>query len=110
MANDFIVSASIDGTSRLWSPSSGQCLRVFSDAYLCPVLSCRFQPLNNNMIVVFFLKVLDYLSFTNIFLFARDDGLTDDYQKPVFHRLLVFFFVARNFYMKRPQQDFTFFK
>ncbi|XP_046864031.1 WD repeat-containing protein 13-like isoform X2 [Xenia sp. Carnegie-2017] len=51
VANDFIVSASIDGTSRLWSPSSGQCLRVFSDAYLCPVLSCRFQPLNNNMIV-----------------------------------------------------------
>lgn len=54
VANDFIVSASLDGTSRLWNPTSGQCLRVFNDNWLCPVLSCRFQPLNNNMIVVSF--------------------------------------------------------
>ena len=58
LSNDFIVSASIDGSSRLWNPSSGQCLRIFKDNFLCPVLSCRFQPLNNNMIVVSFLKKL----------------------------------------------------
>ncbi|CAB3998635.1 WD repeat-containing 13-like, partial [Paramuricea clavata] len=51
VANDFIVSASLDGSSRLWNPTSGQCLRVFDDNWLCAVLSCRFQPLNNNMIV-----------------------------------------------------------
>ena len=76
LSNDFIVSASVDGSSRLWNPTSGQCLRIFKDNFLCPVLSCRFQPLNNNMIVVslqtylhFFLEDPQF-SFVNISIFS----------------------------------------
>lgn len=51
LSNDFIVSASKDGTARVWNPVSGQTVRVLPDTYGTPVLSCHFMPLNNNMIV-----------------------------------------------------------
>jgi len=51
LSNDFIVSASLDGTARVWNTSSGQNIRVLPDTYGTPVLSCHFMPLNNNMIV-----------------------------------------------------------
>ena len=54
LSNDFIVSASLDGTARVWNTSSGQNVRVLPDTYGSPVLSCHFMPLNNNMIVVSF--------------------------------------------------------
>ena len=54
LSNDFIVSASLDGTARVWNTSSGQNIRVLPDTYGTPVLSCHFMPLNNNMIVVSF--------------------------------------------------------
>eukprot|EP00112_Aurelia_sp_Birch-Aquarium-sp1_P007521 Seg1820.2 transcript_id=Seg1820.2/GoldUCD/mRNA.D3Y31 product="WD repeat-containing protein 13" protein_id=Seg1820.2/GoldUCD/D3Y31 len=51
LSNDFIVSASIDGTARVWNSSSGQNARVLPDTYGTPVLSCHFMPLNNNMVI-----------------------------------------------------------
>ncbi|XP_065065547.1 WD repeat-containing protein 13-like [Rhopilema esculentum] len=51
LSNDFIVSASLDGTARVWDSSSGQNVRVLPDTYDAAVLSCRFVPLNNNIIV-----------------------------------------------------------
>ena len=51
-ANDFIASASSDGTCRLWNSRSGACLRVFADAAGARTLCCRFPPNNNNLIVV----------------------------------------------------------
>ena len=51
-ANDFIASASSDGTCRLWNSRSGVCLRVFTDAAGARTLCCRFPPNNNNLIVV----------------------------------------------------------
>lgn len=51
LSNDFIVSASLDGTARVWDTSSGQTVRVLPDTYDAAVLSCHFMPLNNNMII-----------------------------------------------------------
>ena len=52
VANDFIVSASSDGSCRLWDPSSGACLREIHDASGARTLCCRFHPDNNNFLVV----------------------------------------------------------
>lgn len=54
ITNDFILSASLDCTARVWDPASGQCLRVVNDNHTCGVTACRFQPVNNNMLVVSF--------------------------------------------------------
>lgn len=52
VANDFIVSASSDGSCRLWDPSSGACLREIHDASGARTLCCRFHPDNNNFLVI----------------------------------------------------------
>ncbi|XP_027054020.1 WD repeat-containing protein 13-like, partial [Pocillopora damicornis] len=51
ITNDFILSASLDGTARVWNPASGQCLRVVNDSHSCGLTACRFQPVNNNMLL-----------------------------------------------------------
>lgn len=50
-ANDFIVSASSDGTCRLWESATGRCVREIAESS-SKVLCCRFHPQNNNLIVV----------------------------------------------------------
>lgn len=57
ITNDFILSASLDCTARVWDPASGQCLRVVNDNHTCGVSACRFQPVNNNMLVVSFQNI-----------------------------------------------------
>ncbi|KAJ7370709.1 WD repeat-containing protein 13, partial [Desmophyllum pertusum] len=54
MNNDKIASASLDRTTRVWNPESGKCLRVLDDSQSCGVMACRFQPLNNNLLLVSF--------------------------------------------------------
>ncbi|ESO10695.1 hypothetical protein HELRODRAFT_72444, partial [Helobdella robusta] len=49
LSNDTILSCSADATSRLWQVSSGQCLRVIPNPNGSEVLSCLFQPANNNL-------------------------------------------------------------
>ncbi|XP_071507787.1 WD repeat-containing protein 13-like [Diadema antillarum] len=51
LSNDLILSCSLDGTARLWVVSSGSCARTVTDPQQSPLLSCCFQPLNNNMVV-----------------------------------------------------------
>eukprot|EP00794_Sanderia_malayensis_P008926 gene8926-9878_t len=51
LSNDFIASASQDGTARVWNSTSGQTIRILPDTYGSAVLSCHFVPMNNNMIV-----------------------------------------------------------
>ena len=48
--NDLIVTASLDGTSRVWQVAKGKCMRVLKDTSAAQVLCCCFQPLNENMI------------------------------------------------------------
>jgi WD40 repeat protein len=57
LSNDSLLSTSMDGTVRLWSVASSQCLRVIVDPMHCDVLCCAFQPLNNNLFVV---RTLNY--------------------------------------------------
>lgn len=52
--NDIIASSSLDRTTRVWNPESGACLRVLSDNQSCGVMACRFQPLDDNMLLVSF--------------------------------------------------------
>ena len=52
VGNDFLVSASSDGTTCLWDPVSGTCLRQLSEGGVERVLCCRFHPNNNNLVVV----------------------------------------------------------
>ncbi|XP_014817306.1 PREDICTED: WD repeat-containing protein 13, partial [Calidris pugnax] len=52
LANDLLVSASLDGTLRLWDPGDGRCIRRVPDPDGSPLLCCAFQPLNNNLTVV----------------------------------------------------------
>ncbi len=54
LSNDHILSSSMDGTSRLWEVASGKCIRVVQDPTNAEVLTCCFQPLNNNLFVVSF--------------------------------------------------------
>ncbi|KAI0220358.1 WD repeat-containing protein 13 [Lamellibrachia satsuma] len=51
-SNDIILSASLDGSSRLWNVAGGTCVRTVVDPCQgAEVLSCLFQPLNNNWFV-----------------------------------------------------------
>ncbi|KAL9956593.1 hypothetical protein ACROYT_G038089 [Oculina patagonica] len=51
MNNDMIASSSLDRTTRVWNPESGFCLRVLNDNQSSGVMACRFQPLDNNMLL-----------------------------------------------------------
>ena len=52
-SNDILLSASLDGSSRLWNVAEGSCVRTVVDPTQgAQVLSCLFQPLNNNWFVV----------------------------------------------------------
>lgn len=53
-SNDLVVTCSLDHTIRLWDSHSGKCLRVVLDQTGAQVLSCIFQPANNNMVMVSF--------------------------------------------------------
>ncbi|XP_032063146.1 WD repeat-containing protein 13 isoform X2 [Aythya fuligula] len=52
LANDVLVSASLDATLRLWAPADGRCIRRVADPDGAALLCCAFQPLNNNLTVV----------------------------------------------------------
>ncbi|XP_033927707.1 WD repeat-containing protein 13 [Melopsittacus undulatus] len=52
LSNDVLVSASLDGTLRLWAPVDGRCIRRVPDPDGAALLCCAFQPLNNNLTVV----------------------------------------------------------
>ena len=52
ISNDVLLSASLDGTVRLWDVAGGKCIRTVPDPMGAPVHSCAFQPLNNNVFVV----------------------------------------------------------
>lgn len=47
--NSSLLSASVDGTARLWSCDVGTCIRTVSSSY--PLTAVRFQPMNNNVCV-----------------------------------------------------------
>ncbi|XP_076454343.1 WD repeat-containing protein 13-like [Babylonia areolata] len=51
LSNDVILSVSLDGTARLWDVAAGTCMRVIEDGGGAELLTCLFQPLNNNMFV-----------------------------------------------------------
>jgi WD repeat-containing protein 13 len=48
--NDSIVTASLDGTCRMWQISNGKCIRILKDNYGAQVLCCCFHTINENMI------------------------------------------------------------
>jgi len=52
VANDYLVSASSDGTCRLWEATSGLCLRAISDTSGAQNLSCCFHPAYSNFVAV----------------------------------------------------------
>nr|CAD7442021.1 unnamed protein product [Timema bartmani] len=53
VSNDLMVSCSLDGTICLWDVASRRCLRVVRDQVVgAELLSCVFQPANNNMVIV----------------------------------------------------------
>ncbi|XP_065587696.1 LOW QUALITY PROTEIN: WD repeat-containing protein 13 [Cyrtonyx montezumae] len=52
LSNDVLVSASLDGTLRLWAPPTARCIRRVPDPDGAALLCCAFQPLNNNLTVV----------------------------------------------------------
>lgn len=60
ITNDLIVTASLDGTARVWQVTKGNCMRVLKDTCGAQVLSCCFQPLNENMIFVIFIYPIIY--------------------------------------------------
>ncbi|XP_068084432.1 WD repeat-containing protein 13 [Anabrus simplex] len=51
VSNDLMVSCSLDGTICLWNIASSKCLRVVRDPIGAELLSCLFQPANNNMVI-----------------------------------------------------------
>lgn len=51
VSNDLMVSCSLDGTLCLWHVATQKCLRVVKDQMGSEMLSCLFQPANNNMVV-----------------------------------------------------------
>ncbi|XP_064477690.1 WD repeat-containing protein 13-like [Ornithodoros turicata] len=50
-ANDLLVSSSLDASVKLWDARTGLCVRTVPDSAGAPILSCVFQPGNNNMVV-----------------------------------------------------------
>ena len=52
LSNDHVLSCSLDGTSRLWEVASGKSIRCIADQSGAEVLTCCFQPLNNNFFLV----------------------------------------------------------
>jgi WD40 repeat protein len=52
VSNDLMVTCSLDSTLCLWDVGSGKCLRVVKDQMGAEMLSCLFQPANNNMVIV----------------------------------------------------------
>ena len=55
--NDFIVSASSDGTYRLWDLTNGQCLRIIVDISGSHANCCIFHSQNGNFLIVRFIFV-----------------------------------------------------
>ncbi|XP_021919906.1 WD repeat-containing protein 13-like isoform X2 [Zootermopsis nevadensis] len=51
VSNDLMVSCSLDATLCLWDVASQKCLRVVKDQMDAEMLSCLFQPANNNMVI-----------------------------------------------------------
>ncbi|XP_077491431.1 WD repeat-containing protein 13-like isoform X2 [Amblyomma americanum] len=51
LSNDLLVSGSLDSTVRLWDATTGSCVRTVPDPAGAAILSCVFQPANNNMVV-----------------------------------------------------------
>jgi len=49
--NSLLLSASLDGTARLWHVESAKCLRVIREGARNSLSSVRFQPMNNNICV-----------------------------------------------------------
>ena len=52
IGNDVIVSASSDGTYRLWNTNTGDCLRVISDTSGSQANCCCFHSQNGNFLIV----------------------------------------------------------
>lgn len=50
--NDLLVTASSDGSIRIWQISNGKCMRVIESAPDTENLCCCFHPSNNNFIAV----------------------------------------------------------
>ena len=50
-SNELIVSCSMDATLRLWSTTTGICLRILKDPENVSIWTCAFHPNNNNMMV-----------------------------------------------------------
>lgn len=49
-ANEYLLSASLDRTHRLWNTRTGACIRTVTEA--AEVLCCHFHPANNNFYAV----------------------------------------------------------
>ena len=60
-SNDTILSASLDGTVRLWSVAKGVSLREVADPTSSEIYRCAFQPVNNNLAAVS-LHFLDHVT------------------------------------------------
>jgi WD40 repeat protein len=58
VSNDLMVTCSLDSTLCLWDVGSGKCLRVVKDQMGAEMLSCLFQPANNNMVIVSLVSLL----------------------------------------------------
>lgn len=52
--NDLIVSASVDGSIRVWDTTTFICLQTVLHPNNAALLCCIFQPANNNLLVVSF--------------------------------------------------------
>ena len=52
IGNDFIVSASSDGSYRLWKSSSGKCLRIIADTSGSMANCSCFHSQNGNFLIV----------------------------------------------------------
>ena len=50
--NDLLVTASSDGSIRIWQSSKGKCMRVIENSAGIENLCCCFHPSNNNFIAV----------------------------------------------------------
>ncbi|KAJ9591246.1 hypothetical protein L9F63_002211, partial [Diploptera punctata] len=51
VSNDLMVTCSLDATLCLWNVVTQKCLRTVKDQMEAEMLSCLFQPANNNMVI-----------------------------------------------------------